>query len=216
MYIGIIILGVFIILTLLGLLKNLFKRWEIRESIAMAVMLLILGGVLLNPINISNAVIFSFGGFLIPFVVCMSLLFRAKSYEILRTLLAFIVIGVVSAFLTYYFPLDNNITIIDAGVFIGLIAGGIAFLIGRSRRGAFISAALGVMLSNIFYFLYNLITGFVTPVILGVGGQFSAIIIAALTATLIVEIAGETMEYKQNKETDVSFLGIDKFVNRSE
>jgi len=216
MYIGLIILGIFIILTIFGFMRNLLKRWEINEGVALAVCLLMFGGALLNPVNINNAFIFSIGGFLIPFIICIALLVRAKPYEIARTLIAMVAIGVLSSFLTYYFPLDNNITIIDSGVFIGLIAGGIAFLIGRSRRGAFISAALGVMLTNVFMFLYYLTIGFTTPVVLGVAGQFSAIVIAAVAAVFTAEIAGETMEYKQNKKTDVSFMGIDDFINKSE
>lgn len=215
MYIGLIIVGIFIVLTALGFLRNLLERWEINEKTGLLVALLMFGGLLINPINIDNAFIFSIGGFLIPFIVCIVLLARAQRHEIIRTLSATIIIGIVAAALTYYFPLDNNITVIDAGVFIGLIAGGIAFLIGRSRRGAFISASLGVMLTNVFMFLFYIVQGFAYPVILGVGSQFSALIIAGIVATIIAEIAGETLEYKKKKRTDVSFMNIDNFVNKS-
>lgn len=216
MYIGLIILGIFIILTVFGLLRNLLKRWEIHESMALLVSLLIVGGVIINPINIANVFIFSVGGFLIPFIVCIVLLARAGSAkEVLRTLLATLVIGVISAALIYYFPLDNNITIIDASVFIGIIAGGFAYLLGRSRRGAFISAALGVMLTNGFMFIMYYAQGYFYSVIFGVGSLFSATVIAAFSATIIAEVTGESIEYAKNKKTDVSFMGIDKFVNRS-
>jgi hypothetical protein len=213
---GLIILGIFILLTFFGLLRNLFRRWELRESVMLAVALLIFGGMLVNPVNIANAFVFSIGGFLIPFILCIWLLFRAKGYEIVRTVFASVVIGLVSAALIYYFPLDNNITVIDAGVFIGVIAGGLAYLIGRTRRGAFISAALGVMLANVFMFFLYLIMGYTFAVVLGVGGLFSAEIIAAFSAAITAEVAGEALEYRKNKKTDVSFMGIDKFVNKSE
>jgi signal transduction histidine kinase len=127
-----------------------------------------------------------------------------------------VIIGIVSAVLRYYFPLEHYMVTIDSGLFVGIIAGGIAFLIGRSRRGAFVSAALGVMLTNVFLFLYYLGQGLEYPIVVGVGAQFSAIVVAAVSAAIIAEVAGEIMEYKRRGETDVMFMNIDEFVNTSE
>lgn len=216
MYVGLIVLGAFVILTIFGVFRRLLAKWEISEPLALLVSLLMIGGVLISPINIGGVFVFSIGGFLIPFLVCVALLVRAEGYEVARTLAATAVIGIVSAVLRYFFPLEHYMVTIDSGLFVGIIAGGIAFLIGRSRRGAFVSAALGVMLTNVFLFLYYLVQGLEYPIVVGVGAQFSAIVVAAVSAAITAEVAGEIMEYRHKGETDVMFMNIDKFVNTSE
>ena len=216
MYVGLIILGAFIILTIFGVFRLLLAKWEISEPLAVFVSLLMFGGALINPVNVGGAFVFSIGGFLIPFLVCIALLARAEGYEIARTLVTAILIGVVSAIIRFYFPLEHYMVAIDSGLFVGIIAGGIAFLISRSRRGAFVSAALGVMFTNAFLFLYYLMQGLEYPIVVGVGAQFSAIVVAAVSAAITAEVAGEALEYRRRGETDVRFMNIDDFVNTAD
>lgn len=142
------------------------------------------------------------------------MLFRAKRYEIVRTIVAALVIGIVSGILAFNFPLDAEAALIETSLLIGIIAGGIAFLIGRTRRGAFISAGIGVLLTNIFIFLYMLIIDVNIPLLLGTGYQFTAMIIAVITAVFVAEVAGEVLEYVKEGKTDVRFLNIDDYVNK--
>jgi hypothetical protein len=215
MYIGMIILGIFIILIATGLMGRLLDTWEIRESSAFLICLLILGGLFIAPLNIADsAVIISIGGFLIPMMVFIWMLLRAKPYEITRTIVASLVIGIVSGILAFNFPLDAEAALIETSLLIGIIAGGIAFLIGRTRRGAFISAGIGVLLTNIFIFLYMLIIDVNIPLLLGTGYQFTAMIIAVITAVFVAEVAGEVLEYVKEGKTDVRFLNIDDYVNK--
>lgn len=216
MYIGMIILGIFLILIASGLMGRLLDSWEIRESSAFMVCLLILGGLFIAPINIADSVIVSIGGFIIPMIVFIWMLFRAKRYEIVRTIVAALVIGIVSGILAFNFPLDAEAALIETSLLIGIIAGGIAFLIGRTRRGAFISAGIGVLFTNIFIFLYMLIIGINIPILLGTGNQFTAMIIAVITAVFVAEVAGEVLEYAKEGKTDVRFLNIDDYVNKVE
>lgn len=216
MYIGMIILSIFIILTIIGLTERLLESWQIKESTAVLVSLLILGGLFIVPVNIADTVIFSIGGFVIPMAVFIWMLTRARGYETGRTLAAVAVIAIVSGIIAFNFPLDAEVTLIETSLLLGIIAGGIAFLIGRTRRGAFISAGMGVLLTNFFIFLYMLILGINIPLILGTGNQFTAMIIAVITAVLIAEIAGEFLEYTKEGKTDVRFLNIDDYVNKLE
>ncbi|MDD4002762.1 MAG: hypothetical protein PHE12_00975 [Clostridia bacterium] len=211
-----IILGIFLILIASGLMGRLLDSWEIRESSAFMVCLLILGGLFIAPINIADSVIVSIGGFIIPMIVFIWMLFRAKRYEIVRTIVAALVIGIVSGILAFNFPLDAEAALIETSLLIGIIAGGIAFLIGRTRRGAFISAGIGVLFTNIFIFLYMLIIGINIPILLGTGNQFTAMIIAVITAVFVAEVAGEVLEYAKEGKTDVRFLNIDDYVNKVE
>lgn len=197
MYIGLIILGVFIILTVAGVFRKFFHRWQIHEGTALAVMLLIAGGVLIAPVNIDNTVIFSIGGFAIPFIACIALLARAASFEVGRAIVGALVIGLVSAALLYYFPIDTQVAFLDSSIFIGLIAGGLAFLIGRSRRGALTSAILGVLIANALIALYNFALGLpFAPIILGTEAQFGAAMIAGAAAAIVAEVAGASLEYQ--------------------
>jgi membrane-associated HD superfamily phosphohydrolase len=216
MYIGMIILVIFMILIAAGLMGRLLDAWHIKESSAFLICLLTLGGLLIPPINIADTVILSVGGFIIPMLVFIWMLARAQRHEILRTLLATLIISIVSGIIVFNFPLDSQTTLIETSLLLGLVAGGIAFLIGRTRRGAFISAGMGVLLTNIFIFLYMLIMGVSMPVLLGTGNQFNAVIISVITAVFVAEVAGEAMEYVKEDKTDVRFLNIDDYVNKVE
>jgi hypothetical protein len=209
-----IILAVFMVLIAAGLMGRLLDAWHIRESSAFLICLLTLGGLLIPTINIDDALIMSIGGFIIPMLVFIWMLARAERHEVVRTLAATLVIGIVAGIIVFNFPLDSQTTLIETSLLLGLIAGGIAFLIGRTRRGAFISAGMGLLITNVLIFLYMLIMGISMPVLLGTGNQFNALIIAVITAVFVAEIAGEVMEYVKEGKTDVRFLNIDDYVNK--
>lgn len=216
MYIGIIILGLFIIAIATGFLKGILARWKIDERVALLASLLILGGFLIPDITIGEIIIFNIGGFAIPFIICMVLLFRsASAAEILRTLIATIVIGSVAANVLYFLPIDGDVALLDHSLFLGILGGGIAFLIGRSRRGAFISAALGTMLVSLFEYNIYWTQGYDYVLIFGSHSMFSATIIAAVIGAIVAEVAGETVEYSKKGKTDVQHFGIDDAVNNN-
>lgn len=205
MYTGIIVISIFIILTAFGFLKTFFKKWRISEVAAILVGLAIIGGLLIPPFEIGEVLIISIGGFVIPFIVSLYLLVRsASAKEVLRTVFATLIIGSIGANLIYFFPFQGEIISFDYGILLGLVAAGIAFIIGRSRRGAFVAAALGTMLISIFEFNIYWTQGYPYVIVLGSHSMFTSTIIASFIAAIVAEIAGETSELAHTGRTDIA------------
>jgi hypothetical protein len=75
-----------------------------------------------------------------------------------------------------------------------LTAGIVAYLIGRSRRAAFVGAILGVVLLDMIDLVYYFNTGLGGTVSFGGAGIIDVTFIAAVVAVLLAEIIGETRE----------------------
>lgn len=206
--IGLIILGVLLLLMLFGVTQRIFDK--MRLSTLWAVILVIAVGVggIIPAIPIGAYFSFSIGGFLIPFLICLFLLFgMGWSWDLFRAMIATVVTAG-SAFLLFWFmPGDTYGLRIATSVIVGLIAGGISYIIGRSRRGAFFSAVMGVWIAQIIVFAIDMNMG-VTGVTLalGVGHFFNAIIIAGVTAVLLAMLVGELSERMSTRTRSVRNL----------
>ena len=74
-------------------------------------------------------------------------------------------------------------------------AGLIAYLLGRSRRSAFIGGIGSILLMDLSSWLENIVRGFRNiPVVLGGGGVFDAALVAGVVGTLLAELVGEARE----------------------
>ena len=76
----------------------------------------------------------------------------------------------------------------------GIAGGLIAYLLGRSRRAAFICGVLGVLLADIAVGVINYFNGIQQQLILGGGGIFDAAIISGLLGVILCEFVGEIIE----------------------
>ena len=93
-----------------------------------------------------------------------------------------------------YMPADPQALPIEPGYAYGIAAGLIAWVLGRSRRGAFIAGTLGVMLANVGSWLYARSMGADQRLVLGGAGGYDVIVIAGLLAVLMSELVGELVE----------------------
>ena len=75
-----------------------------------------------------------------------------------------------------------------------IIAAVVAYLVGRSRRTAFISATLGLVLMDIVHLIETSVTGIRAATRIGGAGAFDTIVLAGLLAVVLTEIFGETRE----------------------
>lgn len=76
-----------------------------------------------------------------------------------------------------------------------LVAGLVAYLLGRSRRAAFTGGVLGVFLLDVGQWLWHQVAGMPAGrVVLGAGGVFGATVIAGVFAVLLAEVIGEVRE----------------------
>jgi hypothetical protein len=78
-----------------------------------------------------------------------------------------------------------------------VVAGVVAYLIGRSRRGAFIAATMGILVVDVITYVQLVSTKTPGAVMIGGGGAFDAVVISGLLAVLLSEFIGESREWLQ-------------------
>ena len=76
----------------------------------------------------------------------------------------------------------------------GIVGGVIAYVLGRSRRGAFVCGVLGVLWADIAVFAVNRSRGIDQPLVLGGAGVFDAMVISGLIGVVLAELVGELLE----------------------
>ena len=96
--------------------------------------------------------------------------------------------------LSLWMPAEPENIVLDPNYAYGLAAGVIAYLLGRSRRAAFVCAVLGVLLADVLVGVYNASRGVDTVLRLGTGGALDAVVISGLIAVLLTEFMGEAIE----------------------
>lgn len=114
--------------------------------------------------------------------------------EKVRAVLAAAVTGAAVFWLSKLLPADPESIVIDNVYVCGILAGVVACIFGRSRRGAFFAAAFGVLGADMAQGIINWNAGLDQPVNLGGGGAFDAVMVAVLLAVFLTEFIGEMIE----------------------
>jgi hypothetical protein len=78
-----------------------------------------------------------------------------------------------------------------------LLTGVVAYLIGRSRRLAFIGATLGVVLVDLAHAAEAVVKNLSSPTRIGGAGGLDTLIIAGIIAVALAELIGESRERLQ-------------------
>ena len=195
MTIGIILLIVTGLLVLFGVGQRVLDRLRLTDRQAILFIALIIAGGFVPDIPVTDRFSFNIGGALIPLALCAYLWFKADtSLERARCLIASVITGIAVFLLGRYLPGEPENMAIDPGYAYGIAAGLIAWVLGRSRRGAFIAGILGVMLANVASWLQVRAMGADQRLVLGGAGGFDVIVIAGLLAVLVSELVGEIVE----------------------
>lgn len=215
MSLSVFVITALIILIMFGAGQRLLDKMRMTDRWALVVLAAIIIGIIIPPISIGSNFSFSIGGFLIPIGICVYLMVKAGwSKDLLRaivgTILTSILIVLVQILMPSATPQD---IVVDNTYIYGVIAGLVAYLLGRSRRNAFICSVLGLTLASVGVFVYNLVMGVVTPLNLGVGGAFDSIIIATLIAVGLAELVGESVEMIAKKENKMYSFEAGEFKN---
>lgn len=203
--IGIIILIVVSVVVYLGLAQRALDRMRLSDRGALAFIGAIIVGSFINiplpflPFTTSVNV----GGALVPVGLAIYLLYRAGSRkEWTRALLG---AGATGAIVYVIGSLVNagptmepagRYAVIDAIYLYPLVGGIVAYIIGRSRRAAFIGATLGVLLVDIIHYVWLITQGAPAnyAVTIGGAGAFDTIVLAGIIAIILAEIIGESFE----------------------
>jgi len=166
---------------------------------------LIVGSFITIPLPIGNIrSSINVGGGLIPILLAIYLLVKAgTTKEKVRALIA----TVVTALVVYYLAAivmrglsepAGNFAVLDSLYLYPLVAGATGYIAGRSRRSAFVAATLGVVLVDIFHFVWLVRNGAVGGAVsIGGAGAFDVTVLAGIVAVLLADIFGELRERLQ-------------------
>ena len=193
---SLVVISILIIGLICGAGQRVLDKMRMSDKWALAVLVATAVGIIIPPIYLGKNFAFSIGGFLIPLGVCIYLLIRTGlSMDLLRAFIGSIVTAGLILLIQYLMPSETpEDIVIDNTWLYGLVAGVVAYILGRSRRNAFICSVFGIFLATIIQFLINLGLGAVTPLKLGLAGAFDTIILSTLIAVGLAEAMGSTVE----------------------
>ena len=218
MSVGFVLLIITGLLILFGVGQRVLDRLRLTDRQAIVFIVLIIAGGFVPDIRVTDSFSFNLGGALIPLALCVYLWFKADTaLERVRCLIASVITAIAVYLLGRYMPADPAELMIDPGWAYGIAAGLIAYVFGRSRRGAFTAGTLGVMLANVGSWLYARYMGAEQQLALGGAGGFDVIVIAGLLAVLLSELIGELFErIKRGRQAPVREFRGGEFVRREQ
>lgn len=194
MSLGMILLVVLALIILFGVLQRVLDRMGLTDRQALlCVAAIFIGGWL--PDLTLGAVTLNWGGAIVPLAVCAYLFFHAGTgMERGRCLLASVLTAAAVYAIGVFFPADPVTMPFDPMILYGLCGGIIAWMLGRSRRSAFVAGILGVILADAAIGIVNWRSGVNQTVRLGGAGALDAVVLSGVTAVLLCELVGEVME----------------------
>lgn len=136
MSVGMVLLTAAAILVFFGVAQRVLDKMYLSDRAALLLIALMFFGTLIPSLKLGTVEL-SIGGALIPAGVCVYLLIRAGTWkERLRAIVGALVTGgAVFAISAYLLPDEPEAMVIDPMYLNGIIAGLIAYVLGRSRRG---------------------------------------------------------------------------------
>ncbi len=193
---SLVVLSILIIALISGAGQRVLDKMRMTDRWALIILVGTAVGIILPPITIGKYFAFSIGGFLIPFAVCIYLLIRTGlSMDLVRAFFGSLVTAGLILLIQYLMPSKTPEDIVIDNTWIyGLVAGVVAYVLGRSRRNAFICSVMGIFLASLIQFLINAGLGVLTPLKLGLAGAFDTVILSTLIAVGLAEAMGETIE----------------------
>lgn len=193
-----------ILLVMFGVGQRILDELRLSDKSALIILVAICIGIIIPPIWIGEYFCFSIGGFLIPLALSIYLLISCGKRDVVRTIIGTILVAGIIYGLEWILPADPEEMIIDNMYIYGVVAGIVAYVLGRSRRNAFVSCLFGITLAELVQWIINLCTNKKSILGLGVGGAFSTYIVAIIISVAVSEFIGRCVESATlNKEKKV-------------
>lgn len=194
MSVGMILLAIASVLVLFGVGQRVLDKMQLSDRAALILMAVIFFGGLLPDIRLGMVSV-NIGGALAPVGVCVYLLIKADTKkEVARALIGSVVTAGAVYALSFLMPDEPEAIVIDPNYVYGLAGGAVAYILGRSRRAAFICGVLGVLLADALVAVMNWQKGINQMLHLGSGGAMDVVVISGLIAVLLSELVGEVLE----------------------
>lgn len=194
MSVGMILLTVVAVLVFFGAAQRVLDKLRLTDRMALLLIALMFFGTLIPNIQVGR-VSFSIGGAVIPLGVCVYLLVRAgTNKERVRAVLGSLISGGIIYALSRLMPDEPERIVLDPMYVYGLVGGLVAYVLGRSRRGAFICGVMGVFWADIATAAVNWAGGIDQQLVLGGAGVFDAMMISGILGVALAELVGEVLE----------------------
>jgi len=198
--IGMIILVILSVVIYFGLAQRVLDRMKLTDKGALAVIAAIIVGSFIDlPLasgRISTSI--NFGGALVPLGFAIYLLVMAGSTkEWVRALIGTAVTAALLVAVMGFLSEEPENMFIDPLWVFPIVAGTVAYLLGRSRRGAFISATMGVIFADLIYLGWLITTNTPGRVDIGGAGALDSVVISGILAVMLAEFIGEFRERLQ-------------------
>lgn len=188
-----IILGI-ILLVMFGVGQRILDDLRLSDKAALLILISISIGLLIPPIWIGKYFCFSIGGFLIPLALSIYLLISCGGRDLVRAIIGTVLVAGIIYGLEWILPADPEEVVMDNMYIYGIVAGIVAYALGRSRRNAFVSCLFGITLAELVQWIINLTTDNKSILGLGVGGAFSTYIVAIIISVALSEFLGRCFE----------------------
>lgn len=194
MSIGMVVLTVAAVLVFFGVAQRVLDRMHLTDKMALVLIGAMFVGTLLPNVELGKVSI-SIGGCVIPLGVCAYLFIKAdEGKERLRAAIGAVLTAAAVYALSALLPNEPEQMWLDPNLIYGLAGGLIAWLLGRSRRAAFICGVIGVLLADIVTALVNWNNGIDQQLVLGGAGIGDTVVISGILAVLLAELVGEITE----------------------
>lgn len=194
--IGMIALIVVSILIYFGLAHRVLDKMRLTDKAALAVIAAIIVGSFID-IPVTSRLTINVGGTIAVGLALYVLLGAGTGYEKIRAIIAAAVTALALFLVGRYLGAEPEQIFIDPLYIYPLVAGVVGYLAGRSRRGAFFAAVIGVLSLDVTQYIYLARSGVRGMVHLGGGGVFDSLILAGILAVLLAEFIGESLERAQ-------------------
>ncbi|RBP39203.1 DUF1614 domain-containing protein [Garciella nitratireducens] len=196
MSLGILLLSILTILVLFGFAGGVLDRMRLNDKAVALFLIAMIIGTFLPDIPLGNRLSINIGGAIIPIALVVYLFVKAGTVkEKIRSILASIISAMIVFFISKFFTGDEYSTIFsDPFLIYGLIGGLVSYIIGRSRRAAFMAGIMGIVLSDLLQAIFNIINGIPGEIRIGGAGVIDATVISGIIAVILAEIIGETRE----------------------
>jgi uncharacterized membrane protein len=195
---GIMLVVIVTAVIYLILLHRVLDRLRMDKKTALILIASMYVGGFLPSLPLGGGLALNIGGMGIPLGICAYLIIKTpKKEEKLRGPLTALAGAALVWSLDRLLPINPGSLgyELDPLYLPAAAAGLIAYLLGRSRRSAFIGGVGSIFLMDLSSWAENIVRGFRNiPVVLGGGGVFDAALIAGVIGTLLAEVIGEVKE----------------------
>lgn len=193
---GLITLVVVSILIYFGAAHRVLDKLRLSDRAALAIILAIIAGSFVD-IPITPRITINLGGLVAVGLAIYVLAGAGTFFEKIRSIIAAAVTALALFIAARYLGAEPEAIFIDPIYIYPLVASIVAYLAGRSRRGAFFAAVIAVLTLDIAQYFYLVNTGLRGTVHIGGAGAFDSLILAGILAVLLAELVGETLERLQ-------------------